>query len=302
MSPRQDPRDKTPSELLKTLTDLGIIGEWSVSRELANSLTDPTAAPALGRVGRRTNPSAPFQNLFVGTIAERVFEKRYLNSLEAAGFTVTDLHERGDNRDYVVEQGELVLPINVKTASTLFRKAKIVVGLEPEDCIPISAYKAIGASERVPDLVYVDLVDFELREKVDAFISTLTGDSEVVWELLSWYGGSGIKKAQDRFIAWLFELHGSRLDALVPSASSFRVISAQRVLSIMREMPRRCPGLGVKAAGMGAFISEVNIHVSVQKETVAWDEIEAIIRRDGIGPVLERIRRRRRQNVPAPTI
>jgi hypothetical protein len=47
------------------------------------------------------------------------------------------------------------------------------VGLEPVDCIPISAYKAIGASEKVPTLAYVDLVAFGLRERVDAFMDAL---------------------------------------------------------------------------------------------------------------------------------
>ena len=64
-----------------------------------------------------------------------------------------DLHEAGENRDYAVRRDGLELPINVKTASTLFRKAQEVVGLAPEDCIPISAYRAIGSSEHVPDLV-----------------------------------------------------------------------------------------------------------------------------------------------------
>jgi len=72
-----------------------------------------------------------------------------------------------------------LLPINVKVASTLFRKARTVVGLDPEDCIPISAYKAIGASERVRDLVYVDLVDFTLRQRVDAFMVRLEGSLAV---------------------------------------------------------------------------------------------------------------------------
>lgn len=92
---------------------------------------------------------------------------QHLAPLEAKGFTVADLHERGENRDYALLRDGLELPINVKVASTIFRNARQTVGLAPDDCIPISAYKAIGASESVPTLVYVDLVDFTLRERVD---------------------------------------------------------------------------------------------------------------------------------------
>ena len=76
-------------------------------------------------------------------------------------------HESGENRDYGVQRDGLELPINVKVASTKFREAQRIVHISPDECIPISAYKAIGASEHVPDLVYVVLVDFTLREKVD---------------------------------------------------------------------------------------------------------------------------------------
>ena len=292
----------TASGLSAALDEIGIGNGWVVARAVRARARINGQALALEGQEPLNAPSQGFQNLIAGRIAESVFRTQHLAPLEQEGFVVRDLHEAGENRDYVVERDGHDLPINVKTASTMFRNARQVVGLDPRDCIPISAYKAIGASERVPDLVYVDLVDFTLREKVDAFIERLRGSESTLWHLFSWYGGAGARRAQDDYVARLFDSHGDQLVALAPGASSWRVISAQRVLAIMREMPRRCPGLGVPAAGRGVFNAEVNIHVSVERETRSWDDVAQIIRRDGIGAVLTSIRRQETRHVPAPTI
>jgi hypothetical protein len=287
-------------ELASALDDLGMGPGWIIGDAIRMAATlDPTKpclSPAEG--GR----SQAFQNLVVGTIAERVFRERYLAPLEAKGFTVVDYHEKGENRDYALQRDGGELPINVKVASTKFREAKAVVGLDPDDCIPISAYKAIGASERVPELVYVDLVDFTLREKVDAFIDALQGPLAIGWHLLSWYRGKGAIQAQDRFLNTLFNRHAPELLALAPGASAYRVISAQKVLTIMRRNPHRVPGLGVKGAGTGVIVGEVNVHMSVRDETRAWDDVAKELLSTGIGPVLKQIRRTVAIEVPDPAL
>ena len=80
------------------------------------------------------------------------------------------------------------------------------------------------------------------------------------------------------------------------------MISAQRVLAIMRADPRRVPGLGVKAAGTGTFNAEVNVHISVANETVPWDDIAELLRREGIQAVLDRVRKTEPCVQPAPTL
>lgn len=292
----------TLAEYVDALDAMRVGDGWLVARTLRQRLASNDEGEPLRGLEKRAKANQAFRNLVVGRIAERIFWERHLRPLEKDGFEVVDLHEAGENRDYAVRRDGFELPINVKTASTLFRKAQTVVGLAPEDCIPISAYKAIGSCERVPDLVYVDLVDFTLREKVDAFMDDLAGSPEVLWELLSWYGGAGAHRAQDEYMAALFDTYARRLMAFVPSAAAYRVISAQRVLAIMRNIPRRCPGLGVRAAGTGGFNAEVNIHISVASETVPWDKVAGIMLNDGIEPVLQEIRNSESRDMPAPTI
>lgn len=170
-------------ELAAAIDGLGVAAGWEFGDVIRAAAANAPGSRPLPEAQK--NRSQAFQNLVVGTIAERVFRENHLSPLESEGFTVADLHERGENRDYALLRDESELPINVKVASTLFRKARETVGLDPEDCIPISAYKAIGASERVPTLVYVDLVDFSLRERVDAFVEELKGDLAIGWHLLS---------------------------------------------------------------------------------------------------------------------
>jgi hypothetical protein len=292
-----DVRALPAGELSQVLDSLGIEPGWSYGDEIRSAPAGDRCLPEPAK-----NRSQAFQNLAVGTIAERVFREDHLTPLEPDGFTVVDYHERGENRDYGLQRGGLELPINVKTASTLFYSARRQVGLDPDDCVPISAYKAIGASERVPALVYVDLVDFTLRERVDDFVNNLAGDLAVGWHLLSWYLGPGARRAQDRYVQTLFDRYDVKLKALAPPSTSFRVISARRVLAIMRQNPRRVPGLGIKAAGTGVFNAEVNVHISVRDETQPWDDIAEQCRSYGIQHVLDQITRTAMVEIPEPLL
>jgi hypothetical protein len=288
-------------ELADVLDQLGVAAGWVVGDTVRAAASGLQAdEPSLSDPSERQNQA--FQNLIVGTLAERVFRDEHLAALELEGFSIEDYHEAGENRDYGLQRDGAELPINVKTASTRFETAQRTVGLDPDDCIPISAYKAIGASERVPGLVYVDLVDFTLRERVDRFMSGLEGPVGVGWHLFAWYAGRGARRAQDAYLNALFDSHADALKELAPGATQFRVISAQRVLAIMRENPRRVPGLGVRGAGTGSFVAEVNVHVSVANETRPWGDVAEDCRRRGISAVLDDIRKTRRAEVPDPML
>jgi hypothetical protein len=293
-------RKLSAAELCEVLDGLGIQPGWVVGD---NVRRDAVIAPDLLCLeDGRDRRNAAFENLVVGTLAERVFRDQHLAALEPDGFEVADYHESGENRDFGVQRDARELPINVKVASTMFREAHRVVHLDPEDCIPLGAYKAIGASERVPALVYVYLVDFTLRERVDAFMEDLDEDLAIGWDLLSWFGGRGMKRAQNQYIASLFKRHGSDLRALAPDGTSFRAISAQRALAIMRTQPRRVPGLGVKAAGTGVIRGEVNIHVSVEQETKPWVAVADLLRTQGVQHVLDLITQTAPAEIPNPDL
>lgn len=287
-------------QLYEALGQLGIGESWEIARTIRRAAFLAPSEPCLKSPREKRN--AAFENLVVGTLAERAFRDSHLRPLRRHGFEIADYHYAGENRDFGVRRDGVELPINVKVASTLYREARRDVGLDPEDCIPLGAYKAIGASERVSGLVYVFLVDFGLRERVDAFMDSLDGDLAIGWDLLSWFGGRGMKRAQNEYIDVLFERHDADLRSLVPGVKSFRAISAQRALAIMRRLPRRVPGLGVKAAGTGVIRGEVNIHVSVEHETRSWDVLAKELKTDGIRQILDRIAQTTMAEVPDPQL
>jgi hypothetical protein len=89
-------------------------------------------------------------------------------------------------RDFTLYESELELPINIKNAGTRFMRAKELVGLDPDDCIPIPAYKAHGALEVAPNLVYLVSVDYDLVSSLDKLLPTLlTSEESLVWRLSS---------------------------------------------------------------------------------------------------------------------
>ena len=295
-------RSMDARELVTILDVLGIGEGWAIGDGLRSALGSllPPTGPCLSEPAKDRREG--FQNQIVGRIAEQVFREKHLAALEAQDFEVEDLHEEGENRDYVVHRAGLALPINVKVASTRFEHARRSVGLDPDDCIPIGAYKAIGASERAPDLLYVDMVDFSLREKVDDFMDRLEGPLGVGWHLFSWYGGKGAKRAEDQYVDALFAEHADSLMALAPGVARYHAISALRVLAILRVNPRRVPGLGIRWAGRGGFNAEANVHVSVRDETTPWSDVASRLLTEGIQPILDAIRRTASFTLPDPQI
>lgn len=290
---------KLPAEMLLGAVDqLCLPEDWEISKALHSPSLPGMTAP----LNRRTQENMAFQNLVVGRLAETVFRHHHLEPLTNVGYTVVDYRDIPENRDFSLTRGSTELPINVKVASTSFRTAQKVVGLDPADCIPIPAYKAVGAATRSPGLVYVDLVDFSLRDKVNTFMARLDGNLSIAWHLLTWYSGRGAKRAEDRYVQALFDAHREGLVQLVDDPERFRVISARRVLAIMRDNPERVPALVVKGAGTGGWKGEVNVHVSVSHETVPWPEVADLCRHGGISHVMAKINRTVDASIPDPTL
>lgn len=297
-----DCRSATAGELAIALDNLKIGNEWGVAKGLRDyARLHPTVTDfGLPQGARLETPNRAFRNLIVGTIAEKLVEKKCLDPLVKAGYAIEDTRLKGDFTDYILTKDGERLPINVKVASTLFRTAKTAVGLEPEDCIPLSTYKVIGAATREPDLLFVDVVDYRLRQRVDAFVDALSGDEAIVWDMLSWYGGRGVKRAQDEFVASLFATHGPELMQLVRTAD-IRVVSVQKVHEIFRDIPSRCPVFSSRGNG-GPTMGDPSVHVSSSEETVPWDDVAKTLLDEGISGVLTKIHHTSRVQVRRPTL
>jgi hypothetical protein len=120
-------------------------------------------------------------------------------------------------------------PIN---AGTRFEKAADLVRLDPDDCIPVPAYKVYGARKHCSNLFYVVSVDYELVSRLDQLLTTvLTGEESIVWDLLNKYDGSLVRSAEDDFIFRTVRKYWAKLKEAIED-NPFNVISARKATRI----------------------------------------------------------------------
>ena len=228
----------------------------------------------------------------------------HLEELIAIGLGLSftdDRKGRHSLSDFTLYQGDQVLSVNVKNAGTRFRKAKSIVGLDPDDCIPIPAYKALRALQNKLDLIYAVSVDYDLADRVSEFnIETFDEDEQITWDLLSIFGDKYVTEAEDRFLFGTVEKYWSELQAIA-GQKSFHIISAKRSIAILNDLPGRTPGIGVRAWGTSA-VGETNVHISIAKETVLWQKVADQIRGGGLSSVTASMNRTRVASIPDPLI
>jgi len=245
----------------------------------------------------------PITKLFPATVTEERF-KELAEELCPMRESLTFSDERRSGHglvDFTLREGDSALPINIKNAGTRFEKARTLVGLEPDDCVPIPAYKAHGAVEQAPDLLYVISVDYNLIGDLDRLLPTLfNGDEAAVWELLNSYSGKKIRSAEDSFIFAMVTKYWGQIKRGVCN-NPFHAISAKKAVRILHSKPKRTPGIGLRAWGTGAS-AEVNVHISISEETVPWSNVSEQIEREGLRSVLSAVNRTRQEEVFDPAI
>lgn len=255
---------------------------------------------ARSRVGSAENPVT---KLFPAAVTEERFLELANELTERSGqLSCRDERETGHTLvDFTVYSDTESLPVNVKTASTAFEKARDLVGLEPDDCIPIPVYKASGALETLPSLLYVVSVDFSLIKSLDRLLPELfTSDEKIVWELLNKHEGARLRTAEDAFVFSTVRRHWERIRDEIKD-NPFHAVSARKAIRILQTKPKRTPGIGLRAWGTGAN-AEVNVHLSIMEDTTPWNTVADRITGRGLGDVIAAINRRRQEWVYDPEI
>ena len=164
-----------------------------------------------------------------------------------------------------------------------------------------AAYKAHDAVEKEPNLLYAISIDYTLIRKIESHLLTqFSKDEAEVWRLLNEYSGPLIRDAEDKFIYSMVNKHWAEFSEQV-ALPIFKVISARKVIRILQKMPKRTPGIGLRAWGTGAS-AEVNVHISVSGETKGWDEVSSRIQSNGVADIIEAVNRKRTELVFDPEI
>lgn len=252
------------------------------------------------KVGSAENPVT---KLFPATITEQRFIELLDDIKESRpSVSYTDDRETGHTlTDFTLYENGYSLPINIKNAGTRFEKSYELVGLEPNDCIPIPAYKAHAAVDSVPNLLYVVSVDYDLIKVLNGTLSGLLNEEEnIVWFLLNKYSGSKVRNGEDAFIFSAVKKYWDKISPIV-ACNPFNAISARKTVRILHNEPKRTPGIGLRAWGTGAS-AEVNVHVSINNDMTEWDIIKNRIIKYGIIDIIEAVNRKRTEIVYDPEI
>lgn len=283
--------ENSPPTSLKNCRD--IISRFQRGERLVSAFTART------RTGSAENP---ITKLFPAVITEQRFLE-LIDILRTKRPTVeySDVRESGNLADIILREGSRCLPINVKNAGTPFYRSKELVGLDPEDCVPIPAYKAFGALEQMPDLLYVVSIDYGLLGNINEKLPEILDEKErIVWNLLAQYAGQGIRSAEDRFVFSCVKKYWDKFKSLADN-SPFYAISARKAVRILQTLPKRTPGLGLRAWGTSAA-AEINVHVSVTADMTPWDEVAQRIEANGIQDILSAINKKSIEEVYDPEI
>jgi hypothetical protein len=252
------------------------------------------------RIGSAENPVT---KLFPAAVTEERFLELAAELCDRCrGLSYRDERETGHSLvDFTILNGRESLPINVKTASTAFEKASDLVGLEPNDCIPIPVYKASAALETLPSLLYVVSVDFTLVPTLDQLLPNLFSSNErIVWDILNRYQGARLRTAEDAFVFTVVRRHWDRIRETIQD-KPFHAVSARKAIRVLQTKPKRTPGIGLRAWGTGAS-AEVNVHLSIREDTTPWDDVATRVATKGLGDVIAAINRRRQEWVYDPEI
>lgn len=293
---------KSAGEVANVIYDKGDVSKKQAAI-LASEVAEKGLIPLLQLRTRMGSAENPITKLFPAAVTERRFID-FLDDLKEARPGIDyedDRAVRHSLTDFTITEGKLRLPINIKNAGTQFESAKKLVGLDPQDCIPIPAYKAFGAIERLPHLLYSICVDYKLIGQLTQLLPQLFSENEAItWEILNKYSGARVKKAEDKFVSTVTKNHWERIAAIV-SNNPFHVISAKRSVRILRDKPERTPGVGLKAWGTSAS-GEVNVHISIAQETTPWETVRDRIIKNGLIDVLQAIDRKITKEVDDPEI
>jgi|GEM_PF-395056 len=276
----------------------------ALSLEYANSIQAKGLLPTMPKREKTGSAENAITKLFPAVIAEKLFFED-LESLVAAHPNLKYQDDRSSGRytvaDVIIIDDSCELPINIKTATTKFMNAKTLVNIEPDDCLPIPAYKAHAALKSQPSLIYAICQDYSILEKLSTNLpSILSADESIVWSLLNQYGGSRVKSGEDAFIYAAVDTHWPNLKALA-AGNDFTVISAKKAVEILRASPERTPGIGLKAWGTGAR-AEVNVHISISTDTTPWSTVRKRLIEKGGCDVLNGVNRTKQTLVPAPEL
>lgn len=228
-------------------------------------------------------------NLIVGRCAEVTFEQIYKAHTRTTELELRDLRESRSDTDYRLHngRGRPVYRVNIKFHGTLFRRAKEMVGLEPEDCFALATYKIDGAlqKQKRDELPYIfvivsaanltaESVGAQVPIELQDFVSRVTASKRIPKK----------RNLEDRVVALLetekhtaFDVTRERI-----SKAQWFVLGARKADKLLRELLfERVFALRTRNFSRQFRGAELDMHFSLTKDLTPLEVYLDMLRDSG---------------------
>jgi hypothetical protein len=234
--------------------------------------------------------------LLLAELAEPAFETIYKNSTGTDELFLEDARGARNETDYRILNGQRrpVFRINIKFYGSLFRNARELVGIEPEDCFALATYKIyqglqMHETERLPYVFLIVGVPGLTGATVGAAVPD---DLAHVVSLVHAAPRrvSGKRAIEERVVSYLldFDEPGPFRQALADftgriKAAEWYVLSARRADRLLREkLFERVYAVRVRAFARNYRNAELDMHFSLQQDLTPLRDFLASVRERGL--------------------
>jgi hypothetical protein len=242
-----------------------------------------------------TKVRATLGQLVIGNLAERVFEDIYRETVGTSELRLEDQRIGGTDTDYLVLNGKSrpVFRLNIKFHGSQFRKAKELVGLEPEDCFALATYKIHGAllKQDKEHLPYIFVI-VGVPNLTGGVVGREIPAPEVQLAMLSRNSSrvAGKRRIEDTIVEamtsrpaeFAFASAAARFLEQI-RAASWRVLSARRADRLLRELLfDRAYALRVRGFAQNYRGAELDMHFSITNDLNELEKMLTILRDNGL--------------------
>lgn len=242
--------------------------------------------------------------LVIGNLAERVFEDLYQAHVGSSELELRDDRTTRGDTDYLLfnGHGRQIFRINIKFHGSLFRRAKDLVGLDPEDCFALATYKIHAAlrkqdQEHLPYIFVVvgvpGLTGGVVGESIPEDLVHLSAISHEAPRV------SGVREIEDQIVNRLtaeperfeFEPAMRRYLRRIESVQWY-VLSARRADRLLRELLfARAYALRVRGFARNYGGAELDMHFSLSRDLTPLAEFLQVLRDHGLPGLVARLER-----------
>ena len=223
--------------------------------------------------------------MLLGTLAEKRFEQLSAEITGGRHLHIEDHVRTRTDTDYLLRNGNdnPVCHMNIKFHGTLFRQARELVGLDPEDCFALATYKISNALRKQQDkaLPYVFLV-LSIRDLSAASVAAYVPD-DFVWLICVMEGKRIIEEAIVKELAKPeYEPQFQGILARM-TEGEFRLLSARKAFNLLQaKLFDRVFALKVRRFNQSYKNAEIDMHCSISQELTPLRTFLEILARDSL--------------------